>query len=363
MPFVYELDDAFHPTIEHRRRCDRALGDPDDVAAAAAAVAAQDRWAQARLKNFGAVAIWFAGPGRSAGHANSQRTIHRRTVPSRSRHRGEGAARPPPRRPAARAWSTSGTPRSADRVQAAGAKAVATSSAAINASLGQPDTNAADIDLVFSAIARISAAGARARHRRHRGRLRASPPRTSSSGCLAAGAVGGNLEDSDHVRPGELVDVGEFAERIAAVRAAATASGVDLVINARVDTFLRAGDRDPEAVVLDTIERGRRYLEAGASCVYPIRLTDPILTTRLVDALPGPLNANIAPGVTVADLAAAGASRVSLGARPFFVAMAAFEELAAQMLGGTGLSEHYDQRRGQAGEVTGALTCDSASSR
>jgi 2,3-bisphosphoglycerate-dependent phosphoglycerate mutase len=40
VPFVYELDDAFHPT-EHKAPLDRALGDPAAIAAAAAAVAAQ----------------------------------------------------------------------------------------------------------------------------------------------------------------------------------------------------------------------------------------------------------------------------------------------------------------------------------
>jgi 2,3-bisphosphoglycerate-dependent phosphoglycerate mutase len=40
VPFVYDLDDAFHPT-EAKAPLDRALGDADAIAAAAAAVAAQ----------------------------------------------------------------------------------------------------------------------------------------------------------------------------------------------------------------------------------------------------------------------------------------------------------------------------------
>ena len=40
IPFVYELDDAFHPT-ESKPPLERALGDPDKIAAEAAAVAAQ----------------------------------------------------------------------------------------------------------------------------------------------------------------------------------------------------------------------------------------------------------------------------------------------------------------------------------
>jgi 2-methylisocitrate lyase-like PEP mutase family enzyme len=221
----------------------------------------------------------------------------------------------------------------AARVRAAGATAIATSSAAVNATLGQPDTNSADPDLVFAAIARISAGATVPVTADLEGGYGLAAPELVAR-LLAAGAVGCNLEDSDHDRPGELVAAAQFADRLGAVRVAASVAGVDVVINARVDTFLHAGDRDPEAVVVETIERARAYFDAGASCVYPIRLTDPALTRLLVDELPGPLNANVAPEGTVAELAAAGVSRVSLGARPFFVAIGAFDALAAEVLGG-----------------------------
>ncbi len=63
--------------------------------------------------------------------------------------------------------------------------------------------------------------------------------------------------------------VEEQAARLAAVREAA---GRDLVINARIDVFLRAPD--PRAVLPAAIERARAYLDAGADCVYPILLRD-----------------------------------------------------------------------------------------
>src|SRR5579862_4227591 len=56
---------------------------------------------------------------------------------------------------------------------------------------------------------------------------------------LHAGVVGCNLEDSDHHGDGVLVDVEQQAERIAAVRKAAKTAGVDVVINARVDVYIR----------------------------------------------------------------------------------------------------------------------------
>jgi 2-methylisocitrate lyase-like PEP mutase family enzyme len=179
---------------------------------------------------------------------------------------------------------------SAERVVAAGGRAVATSSAAIAASLGLPD------DLV----------------RR----------------LLATGAVGCNLEDSDHARPGELLDPDTVADRIAAVRAAGVKAGVDVVVNARIDSYLHHGP----AATADVLSRARRYLDAGAGCVYPIRLTDPGTVARLVDSLDAAVNANLSPQVRVADLAAAGASRISIGPRAYHAALTAVDHLAADML-------------------------------
>jgi len=62
-------------------------------------------------------------------------------------------------------------------------------------------------------------------------------------------------------------------------------AGVPFVLNARTDAFLKAGDKDPEAVLADAIERGRVYLDAGASNFFvPGRLDEPTVT-RLVEAL------------------------------------------------------------------------------
>src|SRR3954463_7332991 len=75
----------------------------------------------------------------------------------------------------------------------------------------------------------------------------------------AAGLVGINFEDSTHAG---LVGIEQQVEAIRAIRDAVP----DLVINARVDIFVRIGSGDvPEAA-----ERGNAYLAAGADCIYPI---------------------------------------------------------------------------------------------
>jgi 2-methylisocitrate lyase-like PEP mutase family enzyme len=220
---------------------------------------------------------------------------------------------------------------SAQNVERAGARAIGTSSAAIADSLGFPDDHGTPIPTVFETLARIAAA--------------VTVPVTADlldgyglpddvlvDRLLRSGAVGCNLEDSDHAHPGRLMDPDVAAARLAAVRAAARHRGVDVVINARIDTYFHGGDPDPAVTWSDTVQRAQRYLDAGADCVYPIRLTDPDVVADLVSELGAPVNANVAPGAPVADMAAAGASRVSVGPMAHRVALAALDGLAAELL-------------------------------
>jgi 2-methylisocitrate lyase-like PEP mutase family enzyme len=120
-----------------------------------------------------------------------------------------------------------------------------------------------------------------------------------------AGAVGCNLEDSDpHTH--ELVDAGAQADFLAEVRAAA---GAGLVINARVDTYVRGSTaREP------AVERARRYLEAGADCVYPITLEDEGQIEALAATVGGPVNILFRPGApSLRRLAELGVARISFG--------------------------------------------------
>lgn len=67
------------------------------------------------------------------------------------------------------------------------------------------------------------------RDRRPRSRLR-THCRITRRATAAAGAGGINLEDSDHVRPGQLRTADEAAERLATVRDAAHQVGVGIVV-------------------------------------------------------------------------------------------------------------------------------------
>ncbi|HEY2055122.1 MAG TPA: isocitrate lyase/phosphoenolpyruvate mutase family protein [Solirubrobacterales bacterium] len=207
----------------------------------------------------------------------------------------------------ANAWDAA----SARMVEAAGFAAVATTSNAIAATLGYEDGEAAPVEEMLAACGRIArAVDLPVTIDFERGYGLA--PAEVVERIAAAGAVGMNLEDSDPPS-GEMIDVAEQAEFLAAVRAAAQTAGVDLVINARTDSFIR-GAGSPEEQLAASIERGERYLAAGADCVYPIAAVEPDAIRALVAGIPGPVNVVYGRGaLTLAELADLGVARVSFG--------------------------------------------------
>nr|BFE81806.1 hypothetical protein GCM10020093_044070 [Planobispora longispora] len=121
-----------------------------------------------------------------------------------------------------------------------------------------------------------------------------------------------NLEDSNPP-DGNMIDIAEQADFLAAVREAAVSLNVDLVVNARTDSFLRRSG-PPEAQLTATLDRGARYLAAGADCVYPLGVGDPGVIRVLTEGIPGPVNVAYGLGkLSLAELAALGVARVTFG--------------------------------------------------
>lgn len=214
--------------------------------------------------------------------------------------------------------------------QSPGCRALATASHSIAASYGYADGEQIPLDLMIDAIGRIAAAVD----------LPVSADLEAGYGdagttvrrAIAAGAVGGNLEDE--MRP--------LAESVAAVEAAVAAGeaeGVPFVLNARTDAFLLAGDRDHDEVVADAIERGRAFLDAGATCVFVPGQLDAETVGRLVEGI-GERKVSILamPGTPPqTELAALGVARVSYGPWPMRLAMLALADTATSLLGGGSL--------------------------
>ena len=209
----------------------------------------------------------------------------------------------------ANAWDA----RSARLVVAAGSPVVATSSAALVTSLGYEDGSQADADAVFAALGRITRAVDVPVTADIEDGYGLAPDELAQR-LLDAGAVGCNLEDSDHSPSSEpLVRAEQFAERVAALKAAGRHHGVDLVVNARVDVHLRQAG-PPETRLDEALRRSRLYLEAGADCVYPITVSDEETARALVTGTTGPVNLMARPDPTdVARLASYGAARISVG--------------------------------------------------
>lgn len=216
-------------------------------------------------------------------------------------------------------------------VAEAGFPAVATSSHAVAAVLGCRDDDSNDPDTVFRFLARIAAAVTCPVTADIEAGYRLAPTEVVTR-LLDAGIVGCNLEDSDHHGDGVLVPAERQAEFLAAVRTAADDRGVHVVLNARVDTFIRHHGAAEERLA-ETVRRGRLYLDAGADCVFPIGLSDPEQIARLVAALPGPVNVLMHRGRSgIAALQALGVHRISLGSGIFTVGQDAVRPLLAELL-------------------------------
>ncbi|HET7521418.1 MAG TPA: isocitrate lyase/phosphoenolpyruvate mutase family protein [Candidatus Limnocylindria bacterium] len=225
---------------------------------------------------------------------------------------------------------------SARAVERAGAAAIATTSSGVAEALGYADGEAIPPAEMFSAVARIAAAVTLP----VTADLEAGyglPAEELVRRLLGAGAVGLNLEDTD--RSGDaprLMDLAQAAERIRGVRKAADAAGVHVVINARVDSFLR-GPGDADAQLEDAVLRSQAYLDAGADCIYPIWLTDVDAIARLVREVDAPINILLRPGAPDAGkLAALGVRRISVGGGLARHALTVTEQLARRVVAGDG---------------------------
>ena len=136
-----------------------------------------------------------------------------------------------------------------------------------------------------------------------------------------AGAVGGSIEDYDPA--GRLYEPGRAAERVAAAAESARGVGFPFTLTARAENHIR-GNPDLD----DTIARLQAYEAAGADCLYAPGLQTVDDMRAVYDAVSRPLNVLAFGGLSFAELADAGAQRVSVGGGLTWVAVSAFAEAA-----------------------------------
>ncbi|BCZ21297.1 isocitrate lyase/PEP mutase family protein [Mycobacterium senriense] len=184
-------------------------------------------------------------------------------------------------------------------------------------SIGKPDNEGMSFDDVLTRVAQITAAvdvpvsvDIESGYGQPAGRL--------IEGLLSVGAVGLNIEDTVHSEGKRLRSADEHAELVGALRSAADAAGVHVVINARTDLFLRqdgeASDRVDRAVA-----RLNQAAAAGADVLYPVGRHDPDTLRRLTAELDLPVNAIALPDQDdPSSFGPLGVARISFG--PFLQA-------------------------------------------
>jgi 2-methylisocitrate lyase-like PEP mutase family enzyme len=204
----------------------------------------------------------------------------------------------------ANAWDAG----SARLAQAAGARAIATSSAAVAWAHGWPDGDRLPVELLLQTTRAVAGATDLPVTIDIEGGYSDEPARVGElvAALIEAGAVGINIEDGSK-------DPALLCAKIAAARAAADAGGVDLYINARTDVWLR-GLAAPGQRVGETLARAARYRAAGANGLFAPGVTDAQEIAGLVAGGQMPLNVLAWNGLPDAErLRALGVRRLSAG--------------------------------------------------
>lgn len=140
---------------------------------------------------------------------------------------------------------------------------------------------------------------------------------------VGAGLAGCSVEDWD----GEAIyDIGLATERIEAAAEVAHRDPVHLVLTGRAENHIHGRDD-----LADTIARLQRYQEAGADVLFAPGVTAPADLRSLIAAVDRPVSVVARPGCPpVAELAALGVRRVSVGSWFALAALGAGVEAAAE---------------------------------
>ncbi|WP_328995534.1 isocitrate lyase/phosphoenolpyruvate mutase family protein [Kribbella sp. NBC_01245] len=200
---------------------------------------------------------------------------------------------------------------SARALQQLGFQALATTSAGFAWTLGRAD-NQVKLDEMLEHLRGIADAVELPVNADFEDGFAADPQQVYENVKLAAatGIAGLSIEDSTRGAAEPLHDFELAVERIRAARRSIDESGTGIVLTARSEGFV-VGRPDLD----ETIRRLRAFAEAGADCLYAPRIGTVEQVTAVVAAVsPKPVNLLInAPFITVAEAAALGVRRISVG--------------------------------------------------
>ena len=210
-----------------------------------------------------------------------------------------------------------------------GFQALATTSSGFAATLGRPDGSVTREEALAHAAAVVAATELPVSADLEGG-FADDPDGVARTvrGALEAGLAGCSIEDATGREEPPVHDRDLAVERVAAAAEAAHRGPVRLVLTARAENHLY-GRED----LADTIARLQAYQEAGADVLYAPGLTRLADIRAVVESVERPVNVLARPGMPpVAELAAVGVSRVSVGGAFAFAALGALVEAARELL-------------------------------
>jgi 2-methylisocitrate lyase-like PEP mutase family enzyme len=248
-------------------------------------------------------------------------TQQQKAIDFRALHEGEAFVIPNP-------WDAG----SARVMEALGFKALATTSAGFAFTLGRRDGGVTLDELVEHVGALDRATGLPVSVDLENG-FGPDPEHaaTAITRAAEAGAVGGSIEDYDPEAGIYAFD--HAVERVAAAIEAARRLGFPFTFTARTENHIR-GNPDLD----DTIARLQAYEEAGADVLYAPGLSSAEEIRAVCEATTRPVNVLGLPHLSVAEIAAAGGRRISVGSLLAWVAVDAMADAAEKLRDGGDLS-------------------------
>jgi 2-methylisocitrate lyase-like PEP mutase family enzyme len=214
---------------------------------------------------------------------------------------------------------------SARVLEALGFKALATTSSGFAFTLGRLDGDAT-LDEVAAHVGAVAGATSIPLSVDLENGYGPEPEDAASAVARAAeaGAVGGSIEDYDPA--GHIYDQEHAVERVAAACETARRLEFPFTLTARAENHIR-GYPDLD----ETIARLQAYERAGADVLYAPGLRSADEIRAVCEATGKPVNVLARPGLSMREIAAAGAQRISVGGALTWVAVSAMAAAAERM--------------------------------
>lgn len=215
-------------------------------------------------------------------------------------------------------------------LQKIGFEALATTSAGYAYSIGKPD-GAVDRETMLEHVASLAASTDLPVSADLENGYADAPADVAETVMLAAkaGLAGCSIEDLPSGHAGDPYEIAFAAERVRAAAVAAHSLPFSFTLTARAENFLIGRDD-----LKDTIARLQAFQEAGADVLYAPGLRTKDHIRAVVSSVDRPVNVIMGlqgVSLSVADLAALGVKRISVGSALARAALGAFVRAAEEM--------------------------------